>query len=164
MSRWAHLAHLKDPPIVKPGEYVRRGQLIGHVGNTGYSSGAHLHFEIRREQPKSWTDYVDGWSSGNVRKMYEDPNPYIHDGIPADFTYKGWGYMQWSGRVWHPGLDINSPHDLGKPVYSPFNGRVQQSTGVSTWTKWGNKLIPSFYNRGWGNHIWIEINEADPGI
>jgi len=40
---YAHLSKSNK----KAGEAIAKGELIGYVGNTGNSSGAHLHFERR---------------------------------------------------------------------------------------------------------------------
>jgi murein DD-endopeptidase MepM/ murein hydrolase activator NlpD len=46
-GRYAFYAHLKPGSIrVKVGDQVRRGQVVGLVGNTGNSTEPHLHFHI----------------------------------------------------------------------------------------------------------------------
>ena len=38
--------HLRDTAVIK-GQAVSRGQVIGHVGDSGQSTGPHLHYETR---------------------------------------------------------------------------------------------------------------------
>jgi len=60
-TRYLHL----DTMRVKKGQRVAVGQVIGIEGNTGYSTGAHLHFELR-------TDAGYGMA-GSI-----DPTPYLN--------------------------------------------------------------------------------------
>jgi murein DD-endopeptidase MepM/ murein hydrolase activator NlpD len=43
-TRYAHMAY--GSLRVKAGDHVKVGEIIGQVGDTGYSFGAHLHFEV----------------------------------------------------------------------------------------------------------------------
>ncbi len=61
---WAIYAHLSKS-LVKPGQVVKKGQLIGKSGNTGNSTGPHLHVEVRNNQR---------WSAGTE----VDPMPFIN--------------------------------------------------------------------------------------
>ena len=81
-TRYAHLSGY----VVKKGQTVKEGQLIGYTGNTGKSSGAHLHFEVIlggvRRNPLVWLDgdfstawntvYTYGPGEGPVERKKEE--------------------------------------------------------------------------------------------
>lgn len=51
---YAHMSEIK----VRPGQKVSRGEVIGYVGNTGKSSGPHLHYEVHKNgQPVNPINY-----------------------------------------------------------------------------------------------------------
>lgn len=65
--------HLLDI-VVKPNQIVAGGQLIGHMDNTGFSTGTHLHFGIRPYWYKNmlWqSDRANGYNG------YIDPYSYL---------------------------------------------------------------------------------------
>jgi murein DD-endopeptidase MepM/ murein hydrolase activator NlpD len=43
MTRYAHMSGFR----AQPGQRVAAGQVVGLIGNTGRSTGPHLHFEVR---------------------------------------------------------------------------------------------------------------------
>ena len=63
-GNFALFAHLKTGTVaVKPGDRVKTGEVIAHVGDTGNSDGPHLHFHV-----------MDG------------PSPLASNGLPYAFT------------------------------------------------------------------------------
>jgi len=51
-------AHLNSSRVT-PGEYVSKGQVIGYEGTTGYSTGPHVHFEVRiNGRPNNPLNYI----------------------------------------------------------------------------------------------------------
>lgn len=54
-----YYAHLDDFSV-EAGDPVTAGQVIGHVGTSGYSTGPHLHYEVRKDgKPVDPADYFD---------------------------------------------------------------------------------------------------------
>lgn len=93
-------AHL-DQMNVKPGQQIQPGEVLGYTGNTGGSTGSHLHFEaansagktidpnsINPATGKNWSD-VAGFESGktlneSVKNAAPDKNRYNKPTSPAN--------------------------------------------------------------------------------
>jgi len=169
MSRFHHFAHLSGI-TVKQGQYVKRGDLIGFVGNSGASSGAHLHYEVWKYRPTNWRQYVRGMSLAQVKERYTDPVAFTVKGIPADnsFPLAGYQFLQYvkerNGGYYHPGIDLNGVNDYGKPVFAPVNGRVVFLEDASALKEKLSNAFRLSINGGWGRHMFIEQDEANPGI
>lgn len=66
---YAHLANI----YVGLGQYVKQGQDIGYMGNTGNSSAAHLHFEVF-----------------NANNQRINPEPYLDSDLPGGSSNPGY--------------------------------------------------------------------------
>ncbi len=148
-------------PDVTAGQWVKRGDLLGFCGTTGDSTGAHAHYDIPlKNLGPRWTAYVNGMSRAEVRSLYADPTPFIKGDLPmkAEFPLLGFTYLQPvrgpKGVYYHSGIDLNGVNDLGKPLYSPVEGRVIKVCGQPN--KKLTKAEMMNLNSGWGNFVVIE--------
>ena len=98
-GRSAVYAHLQTGGVrVSPGDHVRRGQVLGLVGNTGLSSEPHLHFHV-----------VDG--PGVPARLGGDGVPYVFDGFTFDARLTG--------------LEDDPPAPMAEPAAPPRERRHQ---------------------------------------
>jgi hypothetical protein len=76
-GRFAVYAHMQPGTVrVKPGDMVRRGQVLGLVGNTGISSEPHLHFHV-----------MDG--PGGPSSLEAEGLPFVFDSFRFDAHVSG---------------------------------------------------------------------------
>ncbi len=65
--------------MVRQGDSVERGQVIGYIGSSGRSTGPHLHFEVREGQ-NSYYNVVD------PRKYIKEDDPRPSSSLSTDFV------------------------------------------------------------------------------
>ncbi|MDE6886881.1 MAG: peptidoglycan DD-metalloendopeptidase family protein [Helicobacteraceae bacterium] len=65
-----YYAHLNSI-AVKRGDFVRKGQLIAYTGNTGASSGPHLHYEVRFLGSHINSKNFMEWDMSNFDKIFQ---------------------------------------------------------------------------------------------
>lgn len=137
--------------FVKTGDFVKKGDKIGSIGK-GYNNEyfAHLHFSVSEGlSDDELKKYVSRWSKKKVQQYFQKPDFELFQ-IPMDAGNLGYGWLQWFGRGYHPGIDYNAPTggdtDLGVPFFSPVNGIVSFAGD------WG---------KGWGNVVIVNKNEGE---
>lgn len=92
---YGHLASVQED--IKEGQTVTKGQILGLMGNTGNSYGAHLHFEIRLYDEFNESVYIHD----TTKYEWIDPTPYIDADLPYDASIVI-GYLD--NIVWDNGV------------------------------------------------------------
>jgi murein DD-endopeptidase MepM/ murein hydrolase activator NlpD len=67
-STYGHL----NKAAVKKGQHVERGEVIGYMGNSGRSTGSHLHYEIEKNRKNvNPFQYMMDWKTDNLVMLAE---------------------------------------------------------------------------------------------
>lgn len=72
--------------IVKAGEYVKKGDLIGYTGNSGMSNGPHLHYEVRFIQRVLNPYWFIKWDIENYLAIFEKEKKVPWQSLVATIT------------------------------------------------------------------------------
>lgn len=88
------VAHMQSS-VVKVGQTVKQGDLIGYSDNTGRSSGAHVHFDIAKNK--------SGTQSGHYNGKKINPEKYLGaDGEYHDHDHEGEDHNDHDGEPAEP--------------------------------------------------------------
>ena len=131
LSSYAHLSAIKEGLTV--GNDVKKGDVIGNPGNSGFSGGVHLHFEIRDRDngrnPISTINYIFGNDSHvNNMKLLEKDKKYLERDKKLLSTWVEY-LCPGDGPVTggHTSIDTNYPSYQFDPVTGDYDNSLTQT-------------------------------------
>ncbi len=138
-SLYYHLKPYSIPDNLYPGSFVRRGQKIGESGNTGWSTGPHLHFALQNYSSTS------AWAQSKpiaFEECYMNTEPFKSEWKIGCIPEVGKKYTALFDSGEYSKKNLNSAlevfNDEMYQVHVGSNNRIYSRKSVDgyTWTNW----------------------------
>lgn len=141
-SLYGHLA--KGVYVVK-GQVVKQGQVLGYMGNTGYSMGQHLHFEYR--------------AGGNSKAYAQDPLKYLE--CPATVKISDSSLYRSQIRVAQSGIGTPVARDVTRDQIEVCINNLNARNNASVNADRLGYMTEGIYNvnleQMGGDYKWYEV-------
>ncbi|MDR2034560.1 MAG: M23 family metallopeptidase [Helicobacteraceae bacterium] len=96
-----------DRVMVQQGHFVQKGQLIAYSGNTGYSNGPHLHYEVRYlNKPLDPTAFME-WDLQSYETIFDKEKKVQWDSVAKGIAWQ-WTLLEQLSSQKEPKLQVPS--------------------------------------------------------
>ena len=132
---------MKKGLSVKSGQTVKAGQRLGYMGNSGNTNGAHLHFEVWKDDVRiNPTEYLNKDLPVNAKDNNVNTNKTIDELAQEVINGK-----------WSNGADRKSRLELAGYNYSEVQNRVNEILLENKKLKSVDEVAKEVIRGDWGN-------------
>jgi murein DD-endopeptidase MepM/ murein hydrolase activator NlpD len=137
-AKYVHLQY--NGARVRVGDKVTAGQLIGYSGNTGWSQGPHLHFEVFKAVKMGQQTVATQFLNHNRRGIRVKPGKYYY------------AYQPGYGK-----FEVELGRDLTNSDYQGFSETVTRNQQLTLETEKVDDTVVLFVENGYEQKIDVEI-------
>lgn len=141
-------AHMQKGISVKNGQYVKKGQVLGYMGNTGNSYGAHLHFEVWKGGTRiNPTEYLEKDLPSKINVIYQTHDKVVHKYWGEITNYNNVNSNGYAGYIGHAMDGLKVRLSNGAKVY--YQAHIKGGTWLPVVSKWDNTVsgYAGIYNK-----------------
>ena len=130
-------AHMQKGISVKNGQYVKKGQVLGYMGNSGNSYGAHLHFEVWKGGTRiNPTEYLEKDLPSKINVIYQTHDKVVHKYWGEITNYNNVNSNGYAGYIGHAMDGLKVRLSNGAKVY--YQAHIKGGTWLPVVSKWDN--------------------------